>query len=204
MGRFERLQSAQMSARRIILHGIGCSVVVALLSGCAMLDNMASGGSSSDNDTGYKYLEDRIQTLTARVTDLEQRNANLQNEVRDLQSRLSQVQGNSSGAASATELEQLRARVQTLEAQREKDKQVILDQVAKEIAGVAGAKRSRSGGDSSSNSNDVGYEHVVTKGQTLSNIATKYKVTVAAIKKANNLTSDNLREGQKLFIPKAP
>lgn len=43
--------------------------------------------------------------------------------------------------------------------------------------------------------------HTVKKGDTLFDIAKKYKTTVSKIKKANNLKSDNLRAGQKLKIP---
>ncbi len=48
----------------------------------------------------------------------------------------------------------------------------------------------------------AGYEHVVRSGETLSEIAREYRVSSAAIIKANNLSNpDNLRVGQKLFIP---
>ena len=43
--------------------------------------------------------------------------------------------------------------------------------------------------------------YVVVSGDTLSKIATKFGVTVAAIKTANNLTSDLISIGQKLIIP---
>ena len=43
--------------------------------------------------------------------------------------------------------------------------------------------------------------HVVKKGETLSKIAARYGVTIAAIKSANGLKSDNIREGQRLKIP---
>ena len=49
-----------------------------------------------------------------------------------------------------------------------------------------------------------GYNHIVEAGQTLSEIARGYGVTVSAIKQANGLKSDNLRIGQKLFIPDPP
>ena len=48
------------------------------------------------------------------------------------------------------------------------------------------------------------YNHIVEAGQTLSEIARGYGVTVAAIKQANGLKTDNLRIGQKLFIPDPP
>jgi LysM repeat protein len=43
--------------------------------------------------------------------------------------------------------------------------------------------------------------HKVASGENLTKIAEKYKVTVNAIRKANNLTSDRIIVGQKLTIP---
>lgn len=46
--------------------------------------------------------------------------------------------------------------------------------------------------------------HVVAKGETLSSIALQYKVSVASLKSANNITDERkLRIGQKLVIPGA-
>jgi LysM repeat protein len=136
--------------------------------------------------------------LNGKVAALEQANAQLQREVSDLQVKLSQAQGN----ASAQELQQLRERVAQLDIQREKDKQAILEQLSKELAAMARSRAASSASSSSSGGSDVGYEHKVEAGQTLSDIARAYKTTVSAIKKANNLTSDNIRVGQVLFIPK--
>lgn len=46
--------------------------------------------------------------------------------------------------------------------------------------------------------------YIVQKGDFLSKIAEKYKVSVEEIKKANNLKSDIIYPGQKLIIPKKP
>ena len=46
-----------------------------------------------------------------------------------------------------------------------------------------------------------GHEHVVESGHTLSAIAVAYGSTVKAIQEANQLSSDNIYIGQKLFIP---
>ena len=43
--------------------------------------------------------------------------------------------------------------------------------------------------------------HTIKKGETLSVIARKYGVTIAALKTANGLKNDNIRAGQKLKIP---
>jgi len=46
------------------------------------------------------------------------------------------------------------------------------------------------------------YEYTVQKGATLGAIAKAYKVSIADIKKTNNLKNDFIRVGQKLLIPK--
>jgi N-acetylmuramoyl-L-alanine amidase len=46
-------------------------------------------------------------------------------------------------------------------------------------------------------------KHKVASGESLSIIAQRYQVSVAAIKKANNLKSDVVRIGQQLIIPRA-
>jgi len=43
--------------------------------------------------------------------------------------------------------------------------------------------------------------HIVVKGDTLGGIATKYKVPMASIMKANNMTKDTVVLGKKLVIP---
>lgn len=47
----------------------------------------------------------------------------------------------------------------------------------------------------------TGTEYVVQAGDTLSGLAVKFRVTVAAIRSANGLKSDVIRVGQKLVIP---
>lgn len=51
---------------------------------------------------------------------------------------------------------------------------------------------------SSSGSGDL---YVVKSGETLSGLASRFQTTVQAIKSANNLSSDFIREGQRLVIP---
>ncbi|WP_426415816.1 N-acetylmuramoyl-L-alanine amidase [Aestuariirhabdus sp. LZHN29] len=43
--------------------------------------------------------------------------------------------------------------------------------------------------------------HVITRGETLSSIASRYRVTVASLRQHNNLNADMLRIGQVLQIP---
>ncbi|MBL4912781.1 N-acetylmuramoyl-L-alanine amidase [Shewanella schlegeliana] len=46
-------------------------------------------------------------------------------------------------------------------------------------------------------------EHKVRSGESLSVIAHRYKISVSSLKKANNLSSNSIRIGQKLKIPRA-
>ena len=43
--------------------------------------------------------------------------------------------------------------------------------------------------------------HTIAHGENLWKIARKYKVSVEALRKANKLESDKLREGKTLIIP---
>ena len=69
---------------------------------------------------------------------------------------------------------------------------------AASLLGRASMNIYRSGTDAETN---VDYE--VKKGDTLSKIAVNYNTSVSAIKKANNLNSDNLKIGQSLKIPQS-
>ena len=50
-----------------------------------------------------------------------------------------------------------------------------------------------------------GAPHIVAKGETLTSIAKRYKVSVKSLTKANGIAKEaTLRVGQKLVIPAAP
>jgi N-acetylmuramoyl-L-alanine amidase len=44
-------------------------------------------------------------------------------------------------------------------------------------------------------------EHVITRGDTLSGIAERYRVSLTSLRQANGLRNDRIRIGQKLTIP---
>src|SRR5437667_9409029 len=106
----------QMNARGFYSQLLGCVVFGTLLSGCAMLDSLNAGSSSNPTEsTRYSYLEEQIKRLNERLTGLETSTANLQRDLNDVQARVSQLQSGNSGQATASELQQLRERIQTLE-----------------------------------------------------------------------------------------
>ncbi|MEI8120968.1 MAG: LysM peptidoglycan-binding domain-containing protein [bacterium] len=98
-------------------------------------------------------------------------------------------------------LDTLERQVQSLAAGRDADRKQIVNQVAS-LVGSSGGSSSSGHSSSRGSGSQTGYEHVVESGQTLSEIASAYKVSTTSIKKANNLKSNTLRAGQKLFIPK--
>ena len=149
-------------------------------------------------------LDEKLSRLRADVEDLQFKQQQMQKDLAKIQADLQELRRSGSGAP-ANDLQALQARVDALDAAREKDKQVILDQLAKELAALntsrAGSKASSSTPASSTTSEKK--EHIVGKGETLTTIAKVYGVSVEDLKKANNISNPNeIKIGQKLLIPK--
>ena len=151
-------------------------------------------------------LNDQVQVLQGQVD-------NLQRELASVKSRAGQA-GATASDATATELQQLKAKVAQIEAANLQQKQIILDEVAKQLdsssrrTGRATAAPTRTSTTPSTTTNtngnaEQGFEHVIKAGETLSAIAKAYGVSVDAIIKANSIKDPkSLQIGQKLFIPK--
>lgn len=113
------------------------------------------------------------------------------------------------GARTQEELVALRRDIHLLRAERDSLRQEITNDLAGRVeriaaqqarpaapASVAAASASAAPGARS------GYEHVVEKGQTLSEIARGYGKSMDAIMKANKIANpSHIRVGQRLFIP---
>lgn len=97
--------------------------------------------------------------------------------------------------------DRLSAIEQTLAAQpaeREKLRKEIVDTLSGKLGRIMQAQEPRPARQHSTS----GYEHVVKPGETISEIASAYGVTVAVIVRENNLKDANsIRAGSKLFIP---
>jgi LysM repeat protein len=144
-------------------------------------------------------LDERISKLRADVDALQFNQQQIQQDIKQAQAQIDELR-RAGPSASANDLQALEARVRAIDEAREKDKKVILDQLAKELAAIGstrgGAATTASSGSASSN----GY--VVQKGDTLTSIAKSYGVTIAELRKANNLANDEIKTGQKLVIPR--
>ena len=140
-------------------------------------------------------LEEKVQKLRADVEDLQFRQQKTEQQFEIIRAELKDLRA-AGGGASAEQFKALEARIAAVDAARQKDKQAIIDQLAKELAGLGGGKTIKP------TPANEGREHIVQKNETLTSIARACGVTVADLKKANNLGSDALQVGQKLVIPR--
>jgi LysM repeat protein len=164
----------------------------------------AQSAPAEDQTIGQQVsiLDERLSKLRADVDAIQASQQQIEQDLKQVQAQLAEVH-QSGPSASANDLEALEARVKALDAARETDKKVILDQLAKELASMNGSHGGGGGGGAVNPSTAPanGNEYVVQKGDNLTLIAKNNGVTVADLRKANNLTSDSLKVGQKLVIP---
>lgn len=146
-------------------------------------------------------FDERLSKLRADVDALQFNQQQIQQDIKQIQAQLEELR-RSGPSASANDIQALEARIRAIDATRENDKKVILDQLAKELAALGGSRGGTSPPPSPSPT-ATGNEHVVQKGETLATIAKASGVSVADIVKANNLSNPNeIKVGQKLVIPK--
>jgi LysM repeat protein len=145
-------------------------------------------------------LDERLSKLRADVDAIQANQQQIQQDLKQLQAQLAETH-QSEPSASVNDLQALEARVKALDAARETDRKVILDQLAKELAGLSGSHGGGGPPPAPATGPANGNEYVVQKGDNLTLIAKNTGVTVADLRKANNLTSDSLKVGQKLVIP---
>jgi LysM repeat protein len=144
-------------------------------------------------------LDEKLNRMKADVEALQFNQDKMQKQITELQAQVLKLR-ESGTSASASDLQALEARIKAVDAAREKDKQVILDQLAKELANLSASRVGTA--PPPKPTGGAATDHVVQKGETLTAIAKQYGVSVVDLKKANSLTSDEIKVGQKLTIPK--
>lgn len=179
--------------KSLLMGLIGAGLMMA--GGCVTLvDQNAMAQQQAD----MEKLREDVQRVNEKLNGIELEQQNL---ARDIGS----ARGSSKDdGVVRNRLDTLERQVQSLAAAREADRKEIVNKVASIVGSSSGggSSSSSSSGRKSGGSAQTGYEHVVEAGQSLSAIAAAYKVSMTSIKKANNMKSDTLRIGQKLFIPK--
>jgi LysM repeat protein len=168
--------------------------LAAVLSGCASL--------YTEEDT--RMARERTETVNLRqdVVRLQEKVAVVATAQDDLYRQIDRLRAETGNGDPELRkrVDALERSVQALDAARAADRQYIIDDLTPKIAGLAKAMQSPA---PAAAQPTEGYEHVVAAGETLSRIASEYKVSPEAIVKANNLKNPNaLRVGQKLFIPR--
>jgi LysM repeat protein len=185
---------------------IGIMAVLADLLGCATLQDSSEATQQQED---MLLIKEDLNRTKGKLETLEMEYQRLLHELDAMQGAAE----SSKGATSSTQarIDELERRLNVLDGARAKDRQVIVDQLSGKMADIMG---DRPTGKSSPKNKSTptkagagtpgmtGYEHVVKEGDTLSAIATAYKVKTSAIVEANKLQSPyTLRTGQKLFIP---
>jgi chromosome segregation ATPase len=179
-----------------------CAAALALLAGgCITLPSEQIAEETRARED-FLLLQEDIRQLSGRIEGIEL-------EMDRLRARMDASRTEQAGALSA-QLEGLRAktseldaRIRALDAARDKDRQEIVDSLSRKVSQIVSTPPAATGRTKSQRPvKNEGYEHVVQPGETLSAIAAAYKVKAADIIEANGLKSaDQLRAGQKLFIP---
>lgn len=147
-------------------------------------------------------LREDVRILKGRIETLEMQQDSVRQDVEGVRrDSASSVEGQLDYFKRS--LEEMDRRIANLEVARQKDKQEIIDKLSEKMAGLM----SRQGGGGTTRStkpaaSGYGYEHEVQGGETLSEIAKAYGVTVKTILDNNDVKDPNrLQVGQKLFIP---
>jgi len=158
---------------------------------------LVRGAGCAAEDPSLGVLDEKVSKLAAQAEDLQFRYQQLQKAIEKIETDLIELRkaAATAGGVAPADLKAVEDRIAAVDAARQKDRQAIIDQLAKELAGAgAGKTAPPAPGD--------GKEHVVQKGETLSSIAKSYGVTVGDLRKANNLTGNDIKVSQKLVIPK--
>lgn len=136
-----------------------------------------------------RQAEERAYRMQGQVESVEIQNERLLQEISQLRSQV---------RSANSQISQLNSKMSSLEAKQARE----MNELIKRVEGLLKKSMASSSRSSSRSSARVsGREHVVESGHTLSTIAQAYGSSVSAIKKANNLKSDNIYVGQKLVIP---
>ena len=180
--------------KSLLMGLIGSGLLMA--GGCV---TMVDQNTMAQQQADMEKMREDVQRINEKLNGIELEQQNLARDI-----------GSARGASKddvvvRNRLDTLERQVQSLAAGRESDRREIVNKVAT-IVGSSSGGGSDSGhsstGHKSGGAAQTGYEHVVESGQSLSAIAAAYKVSMTSVRKANNLKSDKLRVGQKLFIPK--
>lgn len=158
-----------------------------------------------------------IQRLSGQISELSRHNEQMEQRLTRLETSVKAV-GETKSSAYDNDIAALRRDIQQTRAENASMRKQITDNLASRIDTVArqqtaaarqaaapvAAAASTAKAAASTAARGSGYEHKVERGQTLTEIARGYNVSVQSILKANNIRNPStIRVGQVLFIPDA-
>ena len=176
-----------------------CAAALLLgLAGCTTTDTLNRERAAYQSETSY--MQEQNRKLSGRIEDLELQIDQLHQDLDRV--RTDSRRGTEAGRQASDErLTRLEQQIQQLAKARETDRKQIVDQLSAQMAKIMKSNRP-SGRSQRSSGSECGREDLVVPGQTLSEIARAYSVSINAIIKANHMKTPNpLRAGQPLFIP---
>ena len=157
-----------------------------LLSGCETLQSPQQRREADAREqAAARHAEERNLRMQGKLETTEMANAQLSQQLQQLRSEVRSCN---------SQIAQLNASMKALDAKQAREMRELIRRVEGLLKKSVATRPSKP-------SRGAGREHVVEPGHTLSAIASAYGTTVKAIKQANNLNSDTIRVGQKLFIP---
>ena len=161
---------------------------IMLLTGCETLQTPQQRQQAAAREqAAARHAEERVHRVQGQVESVEMENARLIQEMQQLREEVRSFN---------SKISQLNGQMSSLEAKQAREMQELIKRVEGLLKKSVASRPS-----SSKPSRGSGREHVVESGHTLSAIADAYGTTIKAIKQANNLSSDKIYVGQKLFIP---
>ena len=163
-------------------------VSIVLLSGCETLQTPQQRQQVAARQQAVaRHSDEQIHRLRGQVESLEMENARLMQELQQLRGEVRSF---------GSQISQISSSMQGLEAKQAREMSELIKRVESLLKQSVASRPPPS-----SSSRGAGREHTVEAGHTLSAIAAAYGTTIKAIKEANNLKSDQIYVGQKLFIP---
>lgn len=205
-----------MRLRQWVACAVGCGVLF-LVAGCTgpMVDGRIFPPQQQlRRDPEVARIAVDTQQMSMEFRQLSEQLMVLNRNQELLEARLARLEAQSAAASQPSdEIAALRRDMQALRTERDSLRNEITSDLATRIESIAARQQAEinaaraaaapSGGATATPARSgSGYEHTVTRGQTLSEIARGYGKSIDSIMKANKISNpSHIRVGQVLFIP---
>ncbi|MGD0016973.1 MAG: hypothetical protein ABSC38_05615 [Verrucomicrobiia bacterium] len=127
----------------------------------AAMAPLRAGQAESNVAQNLAIIDERLKQLSQQIEALQFDQQQMQKQIIELQAQV--VELHRTGTVSATDTQALEAKIKASDAAREKDKQIILDAVAKEIAAISGHTSGGSATPPPTDALQVGQKLIVSK-----------------------------------------